>query len=608
MIFKKNKTEKGFAVFYLTILILAASLIISGSIFSMTLREQKIVKNITRSNQAYFAAEAGVEDAILRIKKFMEVPSKYALTVSSQSADIEIFSPNANTRIIQSTGTASNIFRKIESNLSVETINPSFFYGAQAGSLGIFMENNSRIEGVGGAPGNIYSNGSVEGDNGATITGNVFVATGMAGDQSFAVYNSDQIFGQYNPVIDVAQSFIPSASNTLVKASIYLKKVGDPGDRTIRILTDNAGSPTKTVLASGELDEDLVGTSFGWVDIIFSTPPNLTQGVVYWLAIDASRDSNDYWVWGRDQGQGYDSGQAKYSENWNASNPVWSSIAGDLNFKTYMGGQPTYLQDIIVLGDAHANTINEVKVCGSAFYQTIDSSSLNFLNNPSNPTCPDPITPGTAFPASLDPPLQNMPISDSNISQWKEEAALGGVYPGNLTVSSNMSFGPKKIEGNLIMTSTNKILTVTGTIYATGYLDIDNGSTIQCSPDYGLNSCIVMIDKWAHIENNGIFRGSSQTGSYLMILSNSQCDGSSSLDCTHHNSAMDLHNGATGAIFYANEGLINLHNGVEVSELTAKRIQLDQGATIRYEQGLVNAGFSSGPGGSWEITSWKEAQ
>ena len=93
-----------------------------------------------------------------------------------------------------------------------------------------------------------------------------------------------------------------------------------------------------------------------------------------------------------------------------------------------------------------------------------------------------------------------------------------------------------------------------------------------------------------------------------MILSTSICDGSSSVNCTNHNAAMDLHNNATGAIFYANDGLIFLHNGVEVSELTAKKIHLEPNAVVRYEQGLANANFYSGPGGSWEVVSWQEIQ
>lgn len=605
---KISNNQRGFAAFFVTILVFSVVFAISTGIFILTYGEQKIIKNITNSNKAYYAAESGLEDAIIRVKKSMNLPSNYSISSDGAIASVSVQAPNANTRIITANASMNNVFRKLEMQVSIEAITPEFFYGAQAGDLGITMENNSRIEGTGGASGNIYSNGPISGNNGATITGTVFVATGMEENQNFSVYNSEQIFGQANPVIDVAQSFQPSISNTLVKASIYLRKVGDPEDRTVKILTDNAGSPTETVLASGQLDEDLVGTAFGWVDVIFPSAPNLISGTTYWLMVDAAKDSNDYWVWGKDQNSGYALGQAKYVQDWNSPSPSWSDIAGDLDFKIFMGGQATFINNVIVYGDTYANTITGSKICGNAYYQTMDAPSLNFLNNPTNPTCLDPLTPGNANPGASDPPLKNMPISDSNINQWKADAASGGTYSGNLTVSSSMSYGPKKIDGNLILTSNNKVLTVTGTIYVTGYLDISNGSTIQCDTSYGLNSCAVVVDGWVHSENNGIFRGSGQPGSYIMILSTSNCDGTFSENCTHHDAAMDLHNGAVGAIFYANDGMIYLHNGVEVTELTARRIYLSQGAIIRYEQGLANASFSSGPGGSWQVTSWEEVE
>jgi hypothetical protein len=609
-LFKKNQSP-GFIALYLTVLILAVSLTLATGIFVLTSAQQKNTQNNVKSSQSYYLAEAGIEDAIFRIKNSMPISPNYIMAIDAGQAVVSIDSPNPNTRIIRATGARGNVSKTLEARLSIQTINPEFFYGAQAGDLGIKMENNSRIEGAGGQPGNIYSNGPVEGSKeggDSVITGTVFVATGMQEDQTHKVYNSDQIFGQANPVIDIAQSFRPSQTNTLVKVSVYIKKVGKPDDGQVRILTDSADSPSKTVLAQAKLEKNLVGTSFGWVDIVFPTPPTLNQGTTYWLSIDASRDSNNYWVWGKDSNQGYGNGLAKYVQDWNSANPLWATIVGDLDFKTYMGGQATFLKDVTVLGDAYANTITNSKICGNAYYQTVDAGSLSFLNSPSNPTCPDPLTPGTAYPGSTDPPLKNMPVSESNINQWKDEAEAGGVLNGNLTVDSDISYGPKKIDGNIIMNSNNKTLTVEGTIYATGYLDISNGSSIRCSPGYGLNSCVVVVDQWAHFENNGVFRGSGSPGSYLMILSTSNCDGTFSTNCTHHNAAMDLHNGATGAIFYANDGFIYLHNGVVVSEITAKKIQLNQNAIIRYEQGLVNSSFSSGPGGSWKVESWKEVE
>lgn len=442
-------SQKGFAVFFIAILVIAITLASATSIFITTYGEQKISQNIVKSSQAYYAAEAGIEDAVYRIKKSMNIFANYNMQAASALVDVAVNSPTQNSRVITANGNANNIMRRLETRLTIAVITPDFFYGAQVGDLGIVMDNNSRIEGVGGVAGNIYSNGSISGDSGATITGDVVVA---------------------------------------------------------------------------------------------------------------------------------------------------------------MGSQPTSLDEVIVWGNAYAHTITQSKICGSAFYQVIDSDSLNFLNNPSHPACSDPLTPGIANSGNPDSPLQNMPISDSDINQWKLEAANGGVHNGNLAIISDMSYGPKKIDGNLIVTSNNKTLTVAGTIYVTGYIDIDNGSTIRCQAVYGQNSCVVIADKWIHIKNNGIFRGSGEAGSYIMLLSASQCDGTSPIGCTDHNAAMDLHNNAEGAIFYANDGLIYLHNGVTVSEITAKKIHLENNAIIRYEQGLASASFSAGPGAGWQIESWKEIE
>lgn len=440
------KLQMGFAALLVTVLVLGAMLSVALSITAITLGEYKILKNVVLSSQTYYSTEAGIEDAVYRIKKVKNILPGYVLTVGDGTVDVSVNSPNQNSKIVTALSNVGNFSRKIEARLSIEKIEPEFFYGAQAGILGIEMENNSRIEGTGGIAGNIYSNGSIVGSPGATITGNVLVA------------------------------------------------------------------------GSASLD------------------------------------------------------------------------------------------NVIIFGDAYANTITDSKICGNAYYQTIDSSSLNFLNNPSNPTCSDPLTPGNANPESPDLPLRNMPVSDSNINQWKLESTEGGVHEGDFIVNSNLTYGPKKIDGNLIMTANNKILTVAGTIYVAGYLDISNGSAIHCSASYGQNSCVVVVDGWIHISNNGNFGGSGEQGSYIMILSTSPCDSSQSAGCTHHNAAMDLHNNAAGAIFYANDGLIFLHNGVEVSEITAKKINLEPGAVVRYEQGLADARFSAGPGASWQVVNWEEIE
>src|SRR3989338_4544780 len=416
--------------------------------------------------------------------------------------------------------------------------------------------------------------------------------------------------------LDVAQSFqlATSSASAVRRVSLYIKKVGLPSDITVRIMRDDGGAPGDDggdVLASGTLSAAAVTANYGWVDVRFTTNPTPNPGTTYWIMTDTSLDNNNYWVLGLDRVGGYAQGSAKFSDDWDDEN--WSDIASDLDFRVWVGGGDMSLDGVIVNGDAHAHFIINSSVCGDAYYQYIDANSLNFLNAPTNPTCPTPLTNGTAYPDSTDPASLGMPISQGNLDQWKTDAQAGGTIAGNYTVSSNVSLGPKEITGDLVMTSNNKTLTVTGTIYVQGNIDISNGSTIQCDAGYGANSCVVMADGWVHASNNGTFSGSGMAGSYLMILTTLACDGTGATSpggkaCGHHDGAVDVHNQATGVIFYASNGMINLHNGVEITEATAYKLRLDNTATITYDTGLSNVNFSSGPSAGWRISEWKEIQ
>lgn len=411
---------------------------------------------------------------------------------------------------------------------------------------------------------------------------------------------------------DVAQSFQLAAQNTLRRASLYIKKVGTPSDISIRIMPDEGGRPDNSsgnTIATGTLSASAVTGSYGWVDVSFTTNPVLDANTTYWLMADTTLDANNYWIWGEDNTDAYAQGTGKHTTDWTAGG-TWPIIGGDLNFRIWVGGSDTSITDVIVDGDVHANSIVTSSVCGDAYYQSIDASSLTFLNAPTG-TCPSPTTNGTAYPGSADPPLSSMPISQANITLWRGDATAGGVIVGDYTVSTDVSLGPKEITGDLLMTANNKVLTITGTVWVRGNVDISNGSSVRCDAAYGANSCIVLADGSVHTSNNGAFSGSGSVGSYIMLLTTLECDGSAATSpggqpCGHHNGAADVHNQAAGVIFYATDGLINLHNGADVAEATAYKLRLDNTATVTYEQGIANASFSSGPSAGWEIGNWKE--
>lgn len=597
----KSKKNSGFAVFFVIVLILAT---ISGAVLiisTMALNENRLSLDIIGSTQAYYIAEAGVEDAIYRIKNNKSIVSPYTIEAGTAMATVTV-TTIGNTKTIIVQGEKDNKIRNIRAVLNLDISEIDFFFGVQVGEGGLEMDNNSQVIG------NVYSNGSIVGNSGATITGSVIVGGGVEESASIqsTVCNQDQIVGQANPEIDFAQSFKAPFSGPLAKVSIYLKKVGSPGDRKVGIVADDSGSPDDDELASGTLSSGLVSEDYGWVDIVFSSPFSLISGNMYWMVFDAKRSNNNYWVWCKDSNNGYGNGVGKYSQDWD--DDPWTQINGDLTFKAYFGAGITSIDNVIVMEDVQVNTITNSKICGDAYYQSIDEDSLDFLNSPTNPTCPDPLTNGTAYPGSSDPPISNMPISQANINDWKSDATAGGQITGDYTIISDVSLGPTKVTGDLLMIDNNKTLTVTGTIYVQGNIDLDNGSTIQCDPSYGINSCVIISDGWIHIKNNGTFSGSGDPVSFLLLLTTSSCKGVSAPNCTDHYGAVDLHNNAAGVIFYAADGMINLHNGVNITEATAYKLRIDNTATVTYNMGLIDSSFSSGPGGSWQIESWNEIE
>ena len=72
--------NKGFAAFYVAIIVL---IIILGIVLSLTflvVNQQKILNNSLTSYKSFSVAEAGIEDALLRLTKGMNWSSSYNLT------------------------------------------------------------------------------------------------------------------------------------------------------------------------------------------------------------------------------------------------------------------------------------------------------------------------------------------------------------------------------------------------------------------------------------------------------------------------------------------------------------------------------------------------
>ena len=140
------RNQKGFALLLSTIIILGGSLILAGGFLVLASTEIKISQTKLKSLQSYYASEAGLEDAIYRVKNAMQYSSSYNLNVGQNQTTITVNATTASATI-ESQGSAENRIRKTQTVFDLPTTTVGFSYGSQIGDGGLIMGQNSRVNG-----------------------------------------------------------------------------------------------------------------------------------------------------------------------------------------------------------------------------------------------------------------------------------------------------------------------------------------------------------------------------------------------------------------------------------------------------------------------------
>ncbi len=595
--------NKGQAALMAVFVVMTIMLSAIFGVSALSLKEHAVASENTFSQNSFYAAEAGVDDAVYRFKRGKNISSSFSLSLNGASSDVTISSLSPTIREITAVGDASSRTRTLKAQLSVGA-GASFSFALQSGAGGINLGNGASIMG------NVFSNGSIDGANNASTTGDVYVAGAqIAMDRLYETQNDNYDVGKVSPIIDVAQSFIPTVSGNISQVSIYLRKAGTPANRDVDIVTSSGGSPTKTVVAAGTINSDQVTTQYGWINVPLSSTPHITAGTQYWIIIDSSQSNSNYYTWGIDTLAGNSVDVSKYSPSWNASSPSWSAISGDLNYRVWLGGAINTVNNLEVGGDLHANTATNVQVHGNAYYQNIDQSSLDWLNSYS-------VSPGVAFPGSADPPTQGMPISDAQITAFKQAAENGGVYNGTCPYRPvvGLPLGPIRINCDLV-TSNSQSFIIKGPVWVNGNITFANSNVFVLDPSYGTASDVIIADMPTSSTTKGVIsagNGFATCGSTGYDYSKKQCNpfnGSFLMLISGHTGnspALSLSNGVDGIVFYAPAGELSVGNGIVVKAATAYKLTLGNGASIKYDTGLANLFFTSGATSAWSIDSWQE--
>lgn len=592
---KRGKEEGGVALMLVVILLTTVTFIVVITLVPPLLRMFQNTQMITTSNDTYLISEASSDDILYRLTQIMNIAGEQTIEIGNKVATTTYVMVDFDTRSIETVASTEGHVRSTQIVVSANVADIDIQYGATIGDGGVSMNNNSEITGVIGATGSLYSNSNVNGNAGEVITGDLYVATDVYLDNaaSSTVCDSDREVGRVSPHIDHAQSFIPSASDSLNSIVINVKKQLNPSSIPVYIVADDLGKPDTAILSSGTLDRNKVSSTYAWTYVPLMPTIPLVAGQTYWIVLDAGVQSQNYWLWCEDSAGGYIGGSSAESDDY--SSDPWAALPGDLAFKIALGSGSSVIHDVEVEGDAWALSIEDSYVWGDAYYESITGTTVV----------------GTEYPNSGAPPVVSMPVEDDTIDSWKFAASSGGVISGSCpgTAGCSSTMGPIKIDGDWNI-AVGEIVTITGAIYVTGNLTADNNVVISCDASYGTESCVVVVDGHINFTNNVAVSGSGDPESFAIFTSLiDTCVGGTQLpECAPENSAIHLYNNVVGGVYLAPYGLVHMNNNANVQSVASDSLSMDNGSAITYDPHLQDLSVVSIVGHLWNINMWREIE
>ncbi len=414
----------------------------------------------------------------------------------------------------------------------------------------------------------------------------IFVTSGAALLNYLTTYaRSERIQVAATQARVLAEAGIDKAVYELNQGSSYTGETNTAlGAGTFTIMVSAIDSTTKQITATGYVPS--------------STSP-VSQKTIRILV-----KKNSLWVtfhYGTQVGQDgiYFSNNSALDGNLYSNGNIVGSNGAYITGYTYVAGGSGSISGMSCLGgvirsgsctssstsyNAYAHTITDSAVTGTLYCQ---SGSGN--NKACNTFASDPA------PAA-------MPISDDNIMQWKSGAATGTITTGDYNISSGtVTLGPTKIVGNVTVSGTATVI-LAGTVWVTGNVTFSGtggGSKVQLASTFGSQSGILVADGQITISSNVTFKDSGTSGSYIMLLSTSSCDESTTGSPCNSKNAIEISNNANIIIANAQQGTINFSNNSTVKEVVGKKIRLKNNVIIRYGSGLPSTLFQSGSDNSW---------
>lgn len=658
---KETKNNRGMAVMMTLLFFIVISSTLIVAIVMPTSNQIRSVRDAFKSRQSYIAADSATEDALYRLSKNWTLPSSFVLSfsdgiTSSASVDttLEGFTE------VFATGDAGIPIRFSRGAFSRGT-GVSLNYSAQVGTGGIKLDSGT-------INGSVYSNGNIEMISpSAIITGSATVANEsdpVLDQTNYSTNTADIEFGKTSALQDIAQGFKVSTTTGISFIRVYLKKTGAVGNITLRIVSNSGSNPGATTIASKTISSSAVSTVFDYIPVPLSSPVTLTPGTQYWLVLDYGSNSSTKYYTTKVSDSTYGNGVTKRG-SWNSSTGgTWSSITpsgGDILFDMYAGGEINKITGkdqnnrIRVgtgsTGNAWAYEVNNADVAGNMYCQS--RSATYDLSSGSSKNCT----------SQTSAPILDYPISDANITEWKQivtdatNITGGWIYSGNLTVNylgttttslrkvtgnltinggghavfgdlyvtgnltveggGTLNVDNLKVDGNMTVSSGNATIGyskvsghvviqaptyIKNTLWSVGYIKVEGGGKLRLDSSVGSGDGLFISDGRIEVISGGNFDGSGTVGSFLLGVSTSDCPG----NCSGSSEAVKLEGGAGAVAIFAPYGKVLVDGGSSIKQVTAEELYIDGGSSITYDPDLTNIDLGSGESSSWVVENWGE--
>lgn len=167
-------------------LVAITSALASGA---LSVSNVRIEETIHSADSAWYAAWAGVDELMYRLRARQDFGSSYEvnLTLAGGATVSATITGDNNQKTVSSRGFFQGIIKQLEVKVAASSSKASFIFAVQSGVGGFELEGQTSVSGTNNTSGNVYSNGAIlgirasNGQSGSKILGSAWAVSNIGG-------------------------------------------------------------------------------------------------------------------------------------------------------------------------------------------------------------------------------------------------------------------------------------------------------------------------------------------------------------------------------------------------------------------------------------------